>query len=210
MMVSGPLIAALFACAPTPRPSPVQPLATDMAPTQCLAALDDNGVVYSSAPAPTDPHPCGIDTPVLVSADPLPYHHPILMGCALAARVAQWETGAVVPDARRYLGQSIVAALPMVGYSCRQEIGSNRNYVSQHSYGRALDIGGWRLGDGSRVTVLHDWQDQGKKGRFLHAVALDACRYFSVVLDPDVNSAHRTHFHVDIGEYRDCAPAKYR
>jgi hypothetical protein len=190
---------------PTPPPIAAQPVSGD----QCLAALDAAGVRYRQVPPPEAPHPCGIDTPVLISADPLPYRRPMLMGCALADRVAQWESKSVTVEAERYLGQRVIAALPMVGYSCRREIGSNRNYVSQHGYGRALDIGGWRLGDGSVVTVEKDWHDRGAKGQFLHAVALDGCRYFSVVLTPDVNRAHRTHFHVDIGDYRDCAPAKH-
>lgn len=198
----------LLSCARPLAPPPLTPLSAELEPAQCLAALDADGVRYRIVPAPQDPHPCGVDNPVLVSADPLPYRHPILMGCALADRLSHWETESVMPAAQRYLGQPIGTAIPIVGYSCRQEIGSGRNYVSQHAYGRAVDIGGWRLGDGSLVTVIRDWHDEGEKGQFLHAVALDACRYFSEVLTPDVNPAHRTHFHLDIGNYRDCAPAR--
>lgn len=143
----------------------------------------------------------------MVEAAPLPFAHPVLMGCAFAVQVARWQAESVTADARNYLGQPVIGAVqPLIGYACRQEIGSKRNYVSQHGYGRALDIGGWRLGDGTVVSVARDWHDPGRKGRFLHAVALDACRYFAVVLTPDVNAAHRSHFHVDLGDYRYCAP----
>ncbi len=198
------LLLVLAACAPRP---PSAPVAAEPAGGQCLAELESLGVAYRAANPPAAPHPCGIADPVLVSGDPEPYAHPVLMGCELAVRVARWQAEAVNSEARHYFGQPVAAAVqPLIGYSCRQEIGSKRNYVSQHGYGRALDIGGWRLGDGTVISVARDWHDQGRKGRFLHAVALDACRYFAVVLTPDVNAAHRSHFHVDIGDYRYCAP----
>lgn len=204
VLSAGGFLLAVAACAPRHVAPPMV-----SAPTgdQCLAGLRSLGIAYREAAPPPDPHPCGIDTPVLVTDDPEPYAHPVLMGCELATRVARWQAEAVNIEARHYFRQPIAAAVqPLIGYSCRQEIGSKRNYVSQHGYGRALDIGGWRLGDGTVVSVARDWHDQGRKGRFLHAVALDACRYFAVVLTPDVNAAHRSHFHVDIGDYRYCAP----
>lgn len=200
----GGFLLAVAACAPRPAAPPAISVPIG---DQCLAKLGSLGVDYREVRPPAAPHPCGIADPVLVAAAPEPFARPVLMGCELAARVVAWQAESVDSEARRYLGQPIAGAIqPLVGYACRREIGSKRNYVSQHGYGRALDIGGWRLGDGSVVSVLHDWHDSGAKGRFLHAVALDACRYFSVVLTPDVNAAHRTHFHVDIGDYRYCAP----
>lgn len=204
--IAAGLLLALASCTshpPAERPVAVQPEAS------CLASLGSLGVAYREVSPPAAPHPCGIADPVSVTAAPEPFARPVLMGCALAAQVARWQAESVVPEARRYLGQNITGAIqPLAGYACRQEIGSKRNYVSQHGYGRALDIGGWRLGDGSVVSVARDWHDSGPKGRFLHAVALEGCHYFSVVLTPDVNTAHRNHFHVDIGDYRFCAPTQ--
>ena len=40
---------------------------------------------------------------------------------------------------------------------------------------------------------------------FLHHVARNACRYFSVVLTPDSNRDHYNHFHLDIGPGRVCS-----
>ena len=204
MVSTAGLLIALAGCAQRPVAAPAAPVS---AGGQCVGQLRSLGTVYGQAESPLAAHPCGIEDPVLVTAAPLPFAHPVLMGCELAARVTRWQSEAVIADSRRYLGQPVTGAVqPLIGYACRQEIGSRRNYVSQHGYGRALDIGGWRLADGTVVSVARDWHDGGAKGRFLHAVALDACRYFAVVLTPDVNAAHRSHFHVDIGDYRYCAP----
>ena len=61
------------------------------------------------------------------------------------------------------------------------------------------------LSDGTRIDVEKDWTDGGPRGRFLHAVALGACRYFSVVLTPATNGLHHDHLHLDIGPDRLCS-----
>ena len=198
------LVVLLAGCAHQPVAPAVVPLPSG---DQCLEDLGSMGAVYRTVDPPVAPHPCGIADPVLVTAAPVRFAHPVLMGCELAEHVTRWQSEAVNAESRRYFGQPVIGAVqPLIGYACRQEIGSRRNYVSQHGYGRALEIGGWRLADGTVVSVAANWHDGGAKGRFLHAVALDACRYFAVVLTPDVNAAHRSHFHVDIGDYRYCAP----
>jgi hypothetical protein len=39
---------------------------------------------------------------------------------------------------------------------------------------------------------------------FLHQVHDDACSVFHVVLGPDYNAVHSTHFHLDMGPSRAC------
>jgi hypothetical protein len=184
-----------------PAPMPAVNLASGPA---CLARLDADGVRYRSVAQPDAPHPCGLDTPVSVRSDGDLYTRPVLMGCALADVVDRWETEVVEPAARRDLDLSIKSIVSYGAYACRQEVGSSRNYVSMHSYGLAIDVAGWIMSDGSRVTVARNWAGGGPAGRFLHDVAAGGCRYFSVVLTPKVNAAHHDHFHLDIGPYRYC------
>jgi hypothetical protein len=40
--------------------------------------------------------------------------------------------------------------------------------------------------------------------RFLREVRDGACSIFHVVLGPDYNALHSTHFHFDMGRYRQC------
>jgi hypothetical protein len=82
--------------------------------------------------------------------------------------------------------------------------GQESGRVSQHATANALDVAGFRLADGRRITVAADWADEGDEGRFLRAVRDGACRSFETVLGPEYNAAHRDHLHLDRGPYRVC------
>jgi hypothetical protein len=60
------------------------------------------------------------------------------------------------------------------------------------------------LADGTRISVLADWDGPPAKAAFLRAVRDGACRFFDVVLSPDYNEAHRDHFHFDQGDQSAC------
>jgi hypothetical protein len=68
----------------------------------------------------------------------------------------------------------------------------------------ALDIAGFVLIDGRRVSVARDWPGDADEARFLRAVHQGACRFFNGVLGPDYNLAHADHLHLDRGPYRIC------
>ena len=68
----------------------------------------------------------------------------------------------------------------------------------------AIDISGFRLASGERISVLRDWRGKGKKAEFLRAVHSGACSYFRVALSPEFNPAHRDHFHFVRGSLRTC------
>jgi hypothetical protein len=89
-------------------------------------------------------------------------------------------------------------------YSCRANTG-RRNQLSEHAYGLAIDISGFRLSDGEIISVERDWSRPGPRGAFLHQLARAACGYFSVVLTPDSNADHFNHMHLDIGRDRLCS-----
>ena len=101
------------------------------------------------------------------------------------------------------LGRRVVRIDQMGSFACRRVNGSNR--ISQHASGLAIDIGGFRLSDGTTVSVEHDWNEPGPKRLFLRHLARQACGYFSVVLTPDSNADHRDHLHLDIGPDRLCS-----
>jgi hypothetical protein len=69
----------------------------------------------------------------------------------------------------------------------------------------AIDVAGFRLSDGTTVSVEHDWSESGPKRQFLRHLARRACSYFSVVLTPDSNAEHHDHIHLDIGPDRLCS-----
>lgn len=169
----------------------------------CLSRLDAENISYRSlSTLPGSGSSCQVDTAVRVSRLAEGLSQPAVMSCALAARVDDFEREVVQPAAREELGQRVVRVNHMGSYSCRGINGGSR--LSMHALGLAIDIGGFRLADGSTVSVKDDWQDAGARGVFLREIARRACKYFSVVLTPKSNAAHYDHIHLDIGPDKLC------
>ena len=80
---------------------------------------------------------------------------------------------------------------------CRRLYGRDSGSWSEHARANAVDIAGFTLADGTRISVAGDWEEEGARGRFLKEVRDGACRLFATVLSPDYNAAHRDHFHLD-------------
>jgi hypothetical protein len=117
--------------------------------------------------------------------------------CPVAAALALWEWHVVQPAALEHLGTKVASVDHFGSYSCRRIYGRSEGTWSEHATANAVDIAGFRLADGRRVSVVGDWDDQAGKGRFLRAVRDGACDLFATVLSPDYNAAHRDHLHLD-------------
>lgn len=170
---------------------------------QCLAKLRSAGTLFDVAAVPVGANGCGIVNAVKLRRTTLDWPEPGIMSCALAARFAAFEADILQPAARRHLHRPVTALDHFGTFECRRE-SSGRDRLSQHAFGNAIDIAGFRLSDRTSVTIAADWRGSGEKSAFLHEVAQGACRYFSVVLTPASNSAHRDHLHLDVGPYKLC------
>jgi hypothetical protein len=187
----------LLAGCGTPSPSSLSGRA-------CLARLDTQEVAYRSVDSVSAPDTrCQIDTAVRVTRVDAGLNHPAVMSCALASRLDDFEREVVQPLAAAELGRRVVRINHLGSFSCRAVSGTGR--LSEHATGRAIDVAGFRLSDGSTVSVEHDWNERGPKRLFLHRLARRACSYFSVVLTPDSNAEHYDHIHLDIGPDRLCS-----
>jgi len=170
----------------------------------CLARLSAQEVLYRSVDSVSARDSrCQVDTAVRVSRLDAGLNHPALMSCGLASRLDDFAHEVVEPLAREELGRRVVRINHLGSYSCRGINGGS--HLSQHALGRAIDIAGFRLSDGSTVSVEHDWNEPGPKRLFLRHLARRACGYFSVVLTPDSNAEHYNHIHLDIGPDRLCS-----
>ena len=171
----------------------------------CFAELDARAVAYRpiTMAEPKDPR-CVIPTPVRVTAIGVRLGRPAAMSCFLAEKLDAFEHGAMQRIAVDDLGHRVVRIEHLGAYSCRADT-SRHDRLSEHAYGLAIDISGFRLADGETVSVERDWSRPGPKRTFLHHVARAACGYFSVVLTPDSNADHFNHFHFDLGPYRLCS-----
>jgi len=168
---------------------------------RCEALLRRAGVRYTALPPRRDGPACGYDDAVRlkpagarrIAFDPTN----LGIACPVAASLAMWEWNHVQPAARRILGSAVVTIEHFGSYNCRRMYGRDRGSWSEHATADAVDIAGFRLADGRRITIVRDWAGDDPPARFLHEVRDGACRLFATTLSPDYNAAHRDHLHLD-------------
>lgn len=126
--------------------------------------------------------------------------------CELAAAVTLWIENEVQPAATAAFGKRVTAIEDMGTYDCRNIVGNAmwKNVKSQHASANAIDIAGFTLEDGRKISVLKDWPTKGTEAGFLRTIKGRSCGYFRVSLGPDFNEAHRNHFHLDRGPMWTC------
>jgi hypothetical protein len=122
----------------------------------------------------------------------------LVTSCPVAAALHLLETRVIAPAARRHFGEAVSATYHAGSFSCRRLYGRAEGRFSEHSTADAVDITGFRLADGTRVSVNDDWTSGGREAAFLREVRDGACDLFSTVLSPDYNAAHRDHLHLDV------------
>lgn len=168
---------------------------------RCRTLLRRAGIRFVALPSRSDGAQCGYDDAVRLGpggALPLGFRPAqVGMSCPVAAGIALWDWNIVQPAALRRFGRKVVAIEHFGSYNCRRMYGRTGGAWSQHARANALDVAGFRLEDGTRISVAGDWNDKGAKGRFLHDVRDGACRLFATTLSPDYNAAHRDHLHLD-------------
>ena len=121
----------------------------------------------------------------------------LIASCPVAAALALWERDVVQPAARRHFGEPVTGIDHAGSFSCRRIYGRSEGRFSEHATADAVDILGFRLADGTSVSVLRDWKGANSKSAFLREVRAGACDLFATVLSPDYNAAHADHFHLD-------------
>ncbi len=170
----------------------------------CRALLADAGVRTTPLPPREGAGGCGYADGVTLDAGgarAIAYApRPLATACVVAASLAMWEWDVVQPAALRHFGRPVARIDHFGSYSCRRIYGRASGRWSEHSTADAVDIAGFRLGDGTRITVARDWTGAGAKSAFLHDVRDGACRLFATTLSPDYNAAHADHLHLDQAE----------
>lgn len=148
---------------------------------------------------------CGLVNVVEVEHSAVRHSSPPRLTCPMAAALYVWERAVVVPAAIRHLGSPVARIDHLGTYACRRMYNAATGRPSEHATANAIDVAGFRLADGRRVTVAGDWSRGSDAERaFLREVRDGACDLFRVVLSPDFNAAHRNHFHLDMGALTTC------
>ena len=147
------------------------------------------------------PSVCGAEQPFEMSAadggrvtlSPVAY-----LRCPMIPQVNRWVTNTIEPAARRIYGVPLVELTIAGSYSCRPMNHVNGAALSEHGHANALDVSGFVLANGQRISVRRGWRGDGREQAFLRQVHDGACQEFTTVLSPDYDSNHQDHFHVDL------------
>ena len=144
---------------------------------------------------------CGIDAGVKVrSVAGVTLSPSATIDCRTASALKTWVERGVIPAVGGEGGG--VSSLRVVShYSCRTRNNLPGARLSEHSFGRAIDIAGIGLRDGTEMTLLTDWNSADDGGQ-LRQMWRAACGPFGTVLGPESNRFHLDHFHFDTARYR--------
>ena len=173
-------------------------------PLQCHAVLQGAAIAFSPLPDRTTGEGCGFSNAVAVERASVAFNDGFPASCPLAAAFALFERHVLQQAAREHLGREVARVEHFGTYACRNLYHRESGRRSEHATANAIDIAGFVLEDGTRVTLKGDWDGDGGKAAFLRALRDGACRIFNVTLGPDYNEAHRDHFHFDMGPRRAC------
>ena len=178
----------------------------------CSAALTAAKVTFEALP-PVARGACVITAPISLKAlggsataklDPA-----ATIGCALAQNFADWVANVVQPAAMAEFGAPVTTIRIADAYSCRPVDHITGAKLSEHSFGNAIDVGGFQVGR-TWIVVGGRVDPNGPEARFFAKVRKAACTYFTTVLGPGSDAYHADNLHLDLarhntaGTYRIC------
>lgn len=144
---------------------------------------------------------CGISSPVRVTeVSGVKLSQAALMDCTTAKALNNWVRNGVFPSVGR-LGGGPSSLRVVAHYACRTRNNKRGARISEHGKGRAIDIAGIRLKNGSELSVLRGWRDP-VHSKVLKNMHKAACGPFGTVLGPNADRYHQDHFHFDTARYR--------
>ena len=190
--------------APPPRPAGARPVTLNLPTSRetqaCFADLSRQDVRFSPMVDRDYGGGCRVIGAVQLIDIGVPVTNLKAMRCGLADAFTGWTRHAVAPAAYQILGSELVRVETMGSYACRNVIGapSAAGKLSGHAIANAVDVSGFVLQDGRRITVQQDWHTADPSIReFFQAIHGSACKRFGTVLSPDYNAAHYNHLHLE-------------
>jgi hypothetical protein len=192
---------ALAGCSNYERPH--RPAWRGEAENACLAQKLVHVSAYVQPAREIDgPGICGLNHPFKVSAlldGAVRFNSIYTLDCPMIAALNAWLGEVVQPAARARFGIEVTEIISMGAYSCRTMNNQWGARISEHAFGNAFDIGGFRLADGREIFIVRDWSRGDDQTRaFLQDVHAGACGQFTTVLGPGANIFHYNHIHVDL------------
>ncbi|MGV6804561.1 MAG: extensin-like domain-containing protein [Ruegeria sp.] len=143
---------------------------------------------------------CGIGEPVRVyMISDVHLSRSAMMDCKTAVTLKTWIENTAKPA---FADQGGLEEVRILGsYSCRTQNNHPRAQLSEHAKGRAIDISGFRLKNGTLVSILDSW-GSAAFGEVMARLHDGACGLFGTVLGPGGDKYHKNHFHFDTAVHR--------
>ncbi len=137
---------------------------------------------------------CGVEDPVqITSIAGIALSQAATVDCGTATALRRWVDEGLRPA---YGRNQVVGLQVAAHYICRTRNNVRGARVSEHGSGKAIDISGLILADGSVLTVAANWN------RTMRAAYRAACGIFGTTLGPGSDGYHEDHMHFDTASYR--------
>ena len=180
---------------PGAQPEIAKPSARETA--QCLADLRAQSVAFRPLPDRQTGPGCGLFGAVQLLEIGVPVTNLTGIRCGQSRAFSAWVRHGVGPAAYQLLGSELARVETFGSFACRN-IAGRGDRRSGHAIANAIDVSGFVLKDGRRITILREWRSPDPAVReFLQTVRRSACRRFGTVLSPDYNAAHADHLHLE-------------
>lgn len=188
---------------PTIRPQTVVPEApnvqnagNDPACQQVLAAA---GAIFEPRGRVEGSGQCGIDDAVALQAiGTITLQPAALITCSTANIFTAFVQETIVPQARRTMGSAPSTIYIAASYACRGRNNVPGARISEHGFGRAVDVRALELEDGQTWNVRpRAAGSEEPAARFQAIVREEACGPFNTVLGPGSDGHHTDHLHFD-------------
>ena len=184
-------------------PKPQRPAWRAQAENACFAEKRVKPSAYVKVASEIDgPGICGLTKPLKVVAlqeGTVAFNTTATLDCPMTAALDRWVGEVVQPIAQARLGMKVAQINTMGSFACRGMNAQVGARLSEHSFGNALDIGGFVMEDGRSITIVRDWTRGDEQTQaFLREIHAGACDMFTTVLSPGSNAYHYNHIHVDL------------
>lgn len=120
------------------------------------------------------------------------------LNCSMAVMLASFAVREVKAMAEDKIGKPPASLRVGASYKCRSRNNKPGARISEHAFGNAIDIMGFGFEDRDPILVEGPHAEGSPEHAFLAALGKRSCAYFTTVLGPISDEAHKDHWHFDI------------